>query len=275
MSAKIHHISAGSMCPFGSKLFTGEGGLLASFDICCHCLLIETGDSLVLVDTGFGEDDARNPARLGLPFRAMLRPKPRLEETAKARVQALGRDPKDVRHIIATHLDLDHAGGLGDFPEAEVHVFAPEHAIAMNPPLRERLRYVKAQWAHGPKWVKHEVQGDEWFGFESVRALPGVEPEVLLIPLVGHSRGHTGVAVKQGDKWLLHCGDAYFNHGEIETPPAGSAGFKFFEAATGDDLKKVRHNQERLRELQKDHGDEITIFCAHDPKELAQLQAAV
>jgi len=42
-----------------------------------------------------------------------------------------------------------------------------------------------------------------------VRALPGARDDVLLIPLPGHSRGHCGVAVKTGEGWLLHCGDAY------------------------------------------------------------------
>lgn len=30
-------------------------------------------------------------------------------------------------------------------------------------------RYPRAQWAHGPRWVTHAPQGDEWFGFAAVR----------------------------------------------------------------------------------------------------------
>ena len=40
------------------------------------------------------------------------------------------------------------------------------------------------------------------------------------MPLVGHSRGHTGIAIHGDEGWLLHCGDAYFHHGEVATPPA-------------------------------------------------------
>jgi hypothetical protein len=31
-------------------------------------------------------------------------------------------------------------------------------------------------------------------------------------------------------------------------------------------------NQRRLRELKRDHGDEVTIFCSHDAIELGQMQ---
>ena len=82
----------------------------------CHCLLIEGAEGLVLVDTGFGVADTESPRQLGRPFLAMTRPQARASETALAQVRALGFDPHDVRHIITTHLDLDHAGGLPDFP---------------------------------------------------------------------------------------------------------------------------------------------------------------
>ena len=119
----------------------------------CHCLLIEAGDSLVLVDTGFGAEDAAHPyRRLGVPFTAAFRPQRRAGETAVARIRALGLDPADVRHIACTHLDLDHAGGLPDFPDAEVHVFAPGAAAGRAPSLRDRPRYPACHLAHGPSW---------------------------------------------------------------------------------------------------------------------------
>ncbi len=46
-----------------------------------------------------------------------------------------------MRHIVLTHLDVDHAGGLPDFPDARVHVFAREHETMLDPPRRERRRY--------------------------------------------------------------------------------------------------------------------------------------
>jgi glyoxylase-like metal-dependent hydrolase (beta-lactamase superfamily II) len=265
---KVHHLSCATLCPRGARLIDGHGGLLAPAKMVAHCLLIEAGGSLVLVDTGFGTGDVADPKRLGQPFRLALQPRPSMADTAIRQVEGLGLDPADVRHIVVTHLDLDHAGGLGDFPSAEVHVHAPELAAAKSPPLQERLRYVKAHWAHGPQWVEHEVAGETWFGFESVRIIDGIDSEIAMVPLLGHSTGHTGVAVRSGDGWLLHCGDAYFNHGEVQTPPSCPPALRVFQSIVGHDAKARRANQERLRELGRAHGDEVTLFCSHDPHEL-------
>jgi glyoxylase-like metal-dependent hydrolase (beta-lactamase superfamily II) len=271
---RIHHLNCGSFCPHGRRLINGTGGLLERASVVCHCLAIETSDGLVLVDTGFGMEDARNPRQLGAAFRLLMEPRPEAATTALKQIEALGFEAGDVKHIVVTHLDLDHAGGLPDFPQAEVHVFAPELAEALHPSLRERTRYIGgAHWRHKPRWVEHGEGGDDWFGFSSVRILPGLDAEVLLVPLVGHSRGHTGVAVNSDEGWLLHCGDAYFNHCEVATPPSCPPMLRFFQAMMASDGTARKSNQERLRELVRGHGNEVTTFCAHDPHQLELAQA--
>lgn len=36
-----------------------------------------------------------------------------------------------------------------------------------------------------------------------------------MVPLLGHSAGHCGIAIKQQNQWLLFCGDAYYSHLEL------------------------------------------------------------
>src|ERR671913_542987 len=112
-------------------------------------------------------------------------------ETASAQVSAPGFAPGDVTDIVLTHLDPDRPGGLADFPHATVHVGRAEHHAAMHPVLRERLRYLPAHWSHVPRWRTHDVAGESWQGFQAVTVLTD---DVLLVPLVGHTRGHSGVA---------------------------------------------------------------------------------
>ena len=270
----IHHLSCGTLCPRGARLLTGEGGLLAPASLVCHCLLIEGADGLVLVDTGFGSGDARRPRQLGLLFNTILRPRLELGESAAEQLPALGFELADVRDIVTTHLDLDHSGGLPDFPLARVHLLAAELEAATHPALRERQRYVAAHWAHGPRWETHDAGGEDWFGFSSVRILPGSDAEILLIPLAGHTRGHTGVAVRRPDRWLLHCGDAYFHHGEVQTPSYCPPGLRLFEALNDVNTTARRENTERLRELASRHGQEVELICSHDPAQLASQQHA-
>jgi glyoxylase-like metal-dependent hydrolase (beta-lactamase superfamily II) len=271
---KIHHLNCGTLCPYGGRMVSGEGGLTGAHMV-CHCLLIEGPDSLVLIDTGFGADDAAHPyRRLGVPFTAAFRPQAEVGETAVSRIRSLGLDPTDVRQIACTHLDLDHAGGLPDFPDAEVHVFAPEKGAAVKPKLLDRSRYPACHFEHGPNWVTHEVDGDTWMGFESIRVLEGSGAEILLIPLVGHSRGHTGIAVRDGEGWLLHCGDAYFHRAQMEDPPDCPPGLRAFQSAMADDRDARLKNEQRLNRLAREHGGEIRMFCAHDPVELDRMAAA-
>jgi glyoxylase-like metal-dependent hydrolase (beta-lactamase superfamily II) len=258
------------MCPHGARLLAGHGGLLAPTRLVCHCLLIEGAEGLVLIDTGFGIDDMRNPRQLGRVFTTIVRPRADVADTAIAQIRELGFDPGDVRHILTTHLDLDHAGGLPDFPDAQVHLMSRELDAAMSPSWRERSRYVAAHWAHGPKWVRHEVAGEQWLGFDSVQVLPDSDAEILLIPLAGHSLGHMGIAVRDEDRWLLHCGDAYFHQGQVQTPPHCPPGLRAFQAISHADGAARASNTERLRELAERHGDEVELFCSHDPTTCAR-----
>jgi glyoxylase-like metal-dependent hydrolase (beta-lactamase superfamily II) len=266
---KVHHLNCMSMCPRFGKALNGSGLFVA------HCLLIESEAGLILVDTGAGLDlVARHRAMLPWQMREAVRPRFLVEETARRQIEKLGLDPADVRHIVTTHLDYDHAGGLADFPDATVHIFEDELRGALDrPSLAERGRYVPALWAHGPRWATARVQGDTWRGFDCVRALPGLPPEILMIPLIGHSRGHAGVAVDVGGRWLLHCGDAYFFKGELEVPrPHCSRMLLGVQRALAFDHAARLHNRERLRSL-KATAPDVTLFCAHDPDELAALRA--
>jgi glyoxylase-like metal-dependent hydrolase (beta-lactamase superfamily II) len=243
--------------------------------MCCHCLLLEGWDGLILVDTGLGVEDVSDPGRLGLLFDTLLQPRLEVAETALRQVADLGFRTSDVRHIVPTHLDLDHAGGLADFPDARVHVHAAELKAALEPSARERTRYRKAQLSGVEKWAPVQDEGgDVWFGFSSVRALPGGKDQVLLIPLPGHSRGHCGVAIETAEGWLLHCGDAYFHRTEVA--PAGGktpVGLKWFESLVAFDNKARLANQQRLRDLAKSFGRDIRLICSHDPAELAEARA--
>jgi glyoxylase-like metal-dependent hydrolase (beta-lactamase superfamily II) len=270
VTSSIRHLNCVTLSPRASMK-----GRMTPPRLVAHCLLVEGDRGLTLVDTGFGTADIAEK-RMGRGFITMMGPSLDPSETALSQVRAAGHKPEDVTDIVMTHLDLDHAGGLGDFPNAQVHVFADELAAATKrATLAEKNRYVPAQWAHGPRWVEHAVVGEQWLGFEAVKVL---SDDVLMVPLRGHTRGHCGVAVRRpSGGWFLHAGDTYFFHGEKDTPPTCPAGLSIFQKLVQMDRAARYANQDRVRSLNAEHGPDsgsnevVTVFCAHDAVEFDAL----
>jgi glyoxylase-like metal-dependent hydrolase (beta-lactamase superfamily II) len=197
MSLKIHHLNCGTDCPFGGALMDGRSrGPLAH--LVCHCLLVETNDGLVLIDTGYGLKDVRKPfPRLSRPFAALL---------------------------------------------------------------NIRLQYAP--------------RGERWLGFDAVRDLEGLPPEILLVPLKGHTWGHTGVAVSAERGWLLHAGDAYFHADEMSSAePRCPPGLRAYQTMMEVDRTARLMNQQRLRDLAANTAAEVEIICAHDASEFTRCAA--
>jgi len=234
-----------------------------------HCLLVETGSCLVLIDTGYGLRDVALPrSRLNPVFLSLMRPELREEMTAYRQVQRLGFDPHDVQHVVLSHLDFDHAGGLDDFPDASVHLLGTEVSAAIaQATVLDRMRYRPQQWGTSPNWRTYNpAAGESWRGFSCGRDLHGLPPEILLVPLIGHTLGHAGVAIDQGTGWLFYAADAYFYHAEMQPRPECTPGLRLYQRVMEKDRKERLLNQQRLRELRATDPD-VTLFCAHDVRE--------
>jgi glyoxylase-like metal-dependent hydrolase (beta-lactamase superfamily II) len=270
---RVFHLNCGSLCPFGGALWDGQSGVLGRGELVCHCLLIETDRSLVLVDTGLGVQDCRDPfPRLSRVLTATLGVRLDEHRTAITQVRALGYDPRDVEHIVLTHLDFDHAGGLDDFTEATLHLYAPERdAATQRKTAVQRGRYRPLQWSGERKWALYESIGERWLGLECVRELIGLPSEILLVPLVGHTLGHAGVAILHDGHWLLHAGDAYLHRDEMARAYGCPPGLALYQRAMDEDAQMRRRNLSKLRQLATS-GENLTVFCAHDAVELARLQ---
>jgi glyoxylase-like metal-dependent hydrolase (beta-lactamase superfamily II) len=273
---RIHHLNCISSCPLGGHLMdNATSGVLTRAKLCNHCLAVETSEGIVLVDTGFGLRDVHDPRnRLSGFFLSLLSPEFREELTALRQLERLGFRAEDVRHIVLTHLDFDHAGGLDDFPWARVHMMQQERDYALQQKTwLDRQRYRPQQWGTQENWrVYADPAGEDWYGFGCVRQLEGLPPEILLVPLPGHTHGHAGVAVRRERGWLLLTGDAYFFHREMDSDhPWCTPGLRMYQTMMEKDRAQRLRNQQRLRELRRRHGAEVRLFCSHDPLEYQQI----
>ena len=271
---RIHHLNCISSCPLGGRLMDGRSSGLRG-KLACRCVLVEHDRGLVLIDTGFGLRDVAAPAsRLSGFFLRLLDPAFREELTAVRQIEALGFSARDVRHIVLTHLDFDHAGGLDDFPEATVHLLGDEVDNAQRQAgWLDRQRFRPQQWSSIARWSTYGVAaGERWFGFEAVRDLVGVPHEILMVPLRGHTLGHCGVAIRDASEWLLLAGDAYFDHDELDLRnPRCTPGLRFYQWMMEKDRKRRLLNQKRLRDLRRDPSVPVEIMCSHDVVEFERL----
>ena len=269
---EVHHLGIGAMRPYGGALFDGRTPGLGPADLVCHCLLLETSVGLVLVDTGLVAQDAQRSAeRISPFFRVADRVRLRPEESAVSQIRALGRDPGEVRHVIMTHLDFDHVGGLPDFAHAAIHLSAAEAQAARRPTTpKERARYRTVNEMDQANWTLYDPFPAEFFGLPATY-LEGI-PGLMLVALPGHTKGHCGVAIDLGrGEWLFHAGDALLNGHELDperpkTPTAARLYQWFMESSQ----RQRRASLAALRRIRRDYGDHVTIVCTHDPAMLAR-----
>jgi len=112
-----------------------------------NCLLVESGDELLLLDSGIGDkNDAKFRAIFGMEEGATRLPE---------QIRRAGYEPGDVTHVLLSHLHFDHCGWntrvQGDrvvptFPNARYWMERGEVDHARNPNERDRASYDPANW---------------------------------------------------------------------------------------------------------------------------------
>lgn len=139
--------------------------------------LIEIGDAVVLVDTGFGAGGRANG--MGL---------------LSQRMQAAGIAPGDVTVVALTHLHGDHIGGLLEdgeaaFPNAEIVVGDAEYAFwtsdaARSGPAAGNAESVAKNVVPLEDKIRRIADGDEIVPGLTARAAFGHTPGMLIFELV-------------------------------------------------------------------------------------------
>lgn len=171
-----------------------------------RCLLVETRDELVLIETGlgnkendrfldiYGVDNAASPAS-GLPDR--------LHEA----IQEAGFRAGDVTVVVDTHLHFDHAGG-NTFRDAEGRVRVAFPNAAYHVQRREW------EWAHranertSASYLPDNYEPVEAAGlFRFAEGEAQIVPGVSVYPTPGHCPGHQSVLVTSGGETACFLAD--------------------------------------------------------------------
>lgn len=245
---KVHHLNCVEIqSPIGSRAIG-------------HCLLLETQHKLVLIDTGIGLLDTQQPTiRIGQDLINMVGYRFNEEWTAIRQIERLGLNPNSVTDCVNSHLDNDHIGGLSDFPNAVVHVGIEEYENfkSGNP------RYLKTPLSHNPQIITYGQSENNWYGLEARKIDIGVDIEIFLIPLFGHTNGHCGVAIKPDSNWIFYIADAYYLRAELKDqnhPVNELAKMR----ADNNDLRIT--TVDKIRDFVNKHP-EVVVFGYHDVEE--------
>jgi N-acyl homoserine lactone hydrolase len=128
------------------------------------------------------------------------------EEEIGPRMKAADLDPAIVRTVIITHLDLDHVGGVGWFPNAEILVHRPEYDFASKSKFIGKKRCQPERWPAKFDPTLYDLDPEPYGPFPESKTLEDYEG-LRLVPLPGHSIGQVGVILRTNSIALFFTGD--------------------------------------------------------------------
>ena len=200
--------------------------------------LIDTGEEVILVDTGFKADFPAPAKKLGSPLYMGEKVADYLEAFA-----TLGYKPEQVTKILITHKHPDHTAALDCFPNAKVYI-SPEDADAMK---LEGENIIRATYEDGP-----------YFNFPKTVA---VAPGIRFIEARGHTKGNS-IVIAEND------GLFYLFHGDVTYCDAALKANKL--SIVFEDIKAARETLDRVREFISEHP---TVYLStHCPEGYENLE---
>lgn len=215
-------------------------------DMAMRCLLVETGDRLVLVDAGLGHKyDAKFAALYGLDDRDL---------NLQASLKAAGFAPTDVTDLVLTHLHFDHCGGCTwrdadgqlqlTFPNATHYVQRKHLVWAQHPNARERASF----FAENIQPIAQSSQLRLLDG--PTELLPGFRLEVVH----GHTEAQQLPILQVGGHTILFAADLFPTFGHLPLP-----------YVMGYDTRPLITLEERAHYLDWCAAEGVFLFYEHDP----------
>lgn len=223
----------------------------------------------VLVDTGLHPSIATDPeANLGRLAASFTRPVVTKGEDVPARLRAKGGEPSAIRTVVLTHLHVDHASAVSEFPGATFVVSKAEWEDATTGLLPILKYYRPQQFDHALDFRTVDYGSDAINSFSTFGRSFDLfgDGSIVLVATPGHSAGHQSVILRTGTGPFLIAGDAIFLENQLD-PGADLAA-----------RARDRHNYERsIRELtlfRREHPS-ATIAPGHDPGFYERLPALI
>ena len=200
--------------------------------------LIDTGDEVILIDTGFQNDAPVPPKKLGSPLYMGDKVSDHM-----AAFTALGYKPEQVTKIVITHKHPDHTAALQYFPNAKIYI-SPEDADAMK--------------LDGDNIVRVTYKDGAYHNFPATEI---IAPGLRMIEAKGHTKGNSIAILEDGELFYMFHGDVTYCDAALK---ANKLSIVF------EDLKAARETLDRVREFITAHP---TVYLStHCPEGYENLE---
>lgn len=239
---KLYVISAGALT-IPRQFLTGFKGVGQTIEIPIPVYLIQHPRGLVMVDTGQRCDNKPDAVKTGWKC---------VDGDLVNKIKDLGFSPDDVKHVIMTHMHIDHAGYVDFFPKATFFIQKDELTALTSPLSFEKPNYWPIDFTKFRDLNIVQLEGSwDVFGDGSVE----------MFRTIGHSRGHQSVIVRlpKTGAYIL-TGDAVYLPEILE---GGMPGILWNGEEFLKSVQRIKLEAER---------SQAQIFYSHDPDQFKTLK---
>jgi N-acyl homoserine lactone hydrolase len=237
-------------------------------------VVVRDNGDVVLVDAGWSREACAAPLRtIGVLQVRVLGVEVKHGDALVDQLAMLGIARDRVKTVVATHMHLDHVGGIVDFPDAELVCSDVELSAARVRPAAGGYRPADIETA---RLRPVTLTAGPSYGFPASFDLFG-DGEIVLLDANGHTAGQVAVAMRARGNGALgpgacyvHVGDAAYQTWEWGLSPAGPCAIS---RATAWRLDLLRLRYSSLRDCEVDPRRPVLV-PSHDADVYARLPHA-
>lgn len=256
MKPKLYCFHGGSLVCDKNAITLGRG-VGTPYEVPIPYFLIDHPKGKALYDTGMAMGVALDKRKHWGKVCDVYDPKMTQDQFVVNNLAKIGVKPEDISFVIQSHLHLDHAGGLGCFPNAKYVVQQDELRWAYAPQWFQAAAYIKEDLFKPINWlVLRGALDDNYdlFGDGTVR--------IWFSP--GHTPGHQNVAVEtEHNGTIVLTGDSCYNTEILDEDVM--PGLVWNCEATVNSIARMRHAKNMCG---------YKIITGHDPESWVNVRKA-
>jgi len=251
---KLYFFEGGTLKSF-KHLFTMGRGLGEQFEVPVPYFLIQHPRGYVLYDTGMALEVSRDKNKHWGDAVGAYDPVMTEGQWIINQLKEAGVAPEEVKWVVQSHLHLDHAGGVGLFPNAKYLVQRDELHFAYVPDFYMKAAYIRQDFDKDVDWFILEGWQDDKFDIFN-------DGSLIVYFTPGHTPGHQSLLVNlEKNSPMFLTGDSCYtleNLNENVLP-----GLVWSPSLAVRSIQTMRYLQDELG---------VNIVTGHDPTGWAEYK---